>query len=365
MSEMEQGSMDAEGLPVLTRTDRDRLLTDLLRGVSRAFYLTLRVLPRDLREPVGLAYLIARAADTIADTRLLAPSERLRCLLEFRAQVEGPATARVLQEIGLSLRDKQSTVDERQLLTSLPEAFALLEALPEADRSRVRSVVVTLTRGMEFDLTRFPPEDSGRITALKTDAELDQYTYYVAGCVGEFWTAISVAHETPLQRWDAERMSCIGVRFGKALQLTNVLRDIPRDLRIGRCYLPEATLAQVGVTPNELLDASTGHRARPVLVKGIETALDHYQAAEAYLVAIPQRCLRLRLAVLWPILIGLATLARLARNEAWLDPACQSKVSRRWVYGMLVFSLPSSFSNTLLRGWIARLRRQVQQGLAA
>ena len=237
---------------------------------------------------------------------------------------------RALQEIGAALTDKQSRADERALLTALPEAFSLLEALSGEDRTRVRSVVVTLTRGMETDLTTFPPEDSGRVAAFRDLEELDSYTYYVAGCVGEFWTTITMAHTPALREWDAGRMSETGVRFGKALQLTNVLRDVPRDLRIGRCYLPETELARVGLTPEALLNPSSGDKARPVLVAGIEVALEHYRAAEEYLLSIPGRCLRLRLAVLWPLLIGLATLSRLAYNEAWLDPG-QTVKSQSWV----------------------------------
>ena len=72
---------------------RPRLLTDILRDCSRAFYLTLRVLPKGVREPVGLAYLLARAADTVADTPDLAPEVRLGHLLQFRAQVEQGVSA--------------------------------------------------------------------------------------------------------------------------------------------------------------------------------------------------------------------------------------------------------------------------------
>ena len=49
----------------------DALLGVTLRSVSRSFYLSLAILPRSLREPIGLAYLLARAADTVADTRAL------------------------------------------------------------------------------------------------------------------------------------------------------------------------------------------------------------------------------------------------------------------------------------------------------
>ncbi len=345
--------------------DEQRLLGDLLRGVSRSFYLTLRVLPKDLRGPVGLAYLLARAADTIADTRTVSPDLRLTCLLKFRDQIRGPSQANVLREIGEAVAGRQDLSFERELLTVLPQAFSLLEATAEPDRGMVRGVVATLTEGMEFDLTTFPAEDSGRVAALPGYDALDRYTYLVAGCVGEFWTRISAAHTPPLAHWNLERMGEKGVRFGKALQHTNVLRDVPKDLRLGRCYLPESWLSPVGLTPYDLLDPCSGVRARPALVLGVQQALDHFSAAEEYILAIPKRCLRLRLAALWPALIGLATLSRLVRNHGWLDPEKPSRVNRRWVYRMMARSWACGRSNALIRAWIGGLRRQVQSGLLA
>ena len=61
-------------------------LNAMLKRVSRSFYLTLRILPRSLRTPIGLAYLFARAADTIADTALIGSAERLT-LLDPRERV--------------------------------------------------------------------------------------------------------------------------------------------------------------------------------------------------------------------------------------------------------------------------------------
>ena len=348
---------------MITPAVREHLMTDVLRGVSRSFYLTLRVLPKDLREPVGLAYLLARAADTISDTRLVPADDRLKHLVAFRQQVEGPVDMSKLRQIRLTVADTPMTSDEHSLLLCLPEAISILETSPEADRARIRSVVVTLTRGMELDLTRFPAEDSGQVAALKDSAELDEYTYYVAGCVGEFWTAMTVAHTPALSGWDVHRMSELGVRFGKALQLTNVLRDLPRDLRTGRCYLPRTDLDGVGMAPEELLDPALSARARPLLAMNILTALEHYDAAEEYILAIPRRCMRLRLAAIWPVLIGLTTLAKLACNEAWLDSSKRSKVSRGWVYRMMALSVPGATSNVLLRAWIASLRRRVRRAL--
>ena len=53
-------------------------LNDLLKATSRSFYLTLRVLPARVRQQIGLAYLLARTTDTIADTELVPPAQRRR-----------------------------------------------------------------------------------------------------------------------------------------------------------------------------------------------------------------------------------------------------------------------------------------------
>ena len=89
----------------------------------------------------------------------------------------------------------------------------------------------------------------------KREADLDRYTYFVAGCVGEFWTKISLDHTASLHHWNAEDMLARAVRFGKGLQLTNILRDLAQDLRIGRCYLPRTELSAVGVEPEQLRGA--------------------------------------------------------------------------------------------------------------
>ena len=352
-----------DGLPSLDSATRNRLLQEVLKGVSRSFYLTLRVLPKNLREPVGLAYLLARTADT-SDRRLAGfTGARLEGLAVLRAQVAGPVDLGVLRELAAQLMEGISSPKERALFGSLVDSFALLESLDEADREQVRWVVTTLTQGMEMDLTCFPSADSAGLAALPTGADLDRYTYLVAGCVGEFWTNLTAAHDPGLKGWDLAKMAEIGVRFGKALQLTNVLRDIPRDLRNGRCYLPADELLAAGLTPKDLLDPANEVRARRVLLPWMATALGHFQAAEEYLTAIPRRSVRLRLACLWPLLLGLATLARLAHSGKWLDPDTTIKVSRRWVYGMMFLSLPAVCSNTLLRFWIKRLRRQVERSI--
>ena len=331
----------------------------LLKRVSRAFYLSIRVLPDPVRRPVALAYLLARAADTIADTAAVSPNERLKSLLAFRrilAAGDYPGEqVRILE----SMADHQPTAAEYDLLSAIPAALSTLARLDEGDRELVTSIVVKLTEGMEFDLTRFPPEQTGQVQSLESSSELDRYTYLVAGCVGEFWTRITVSHTPALSDWDLERMSAIGVRFGQALQMTNVLRDIPADVSAGRCYLPGEWLAEIGLTPRDLSDPRVALAARTVLTRGVETALEHFADAERYVTAIPPGCVRLRLAALWPLLMGLATLERVARNPHWLNPRVRVKVSRLWVFRMIATSLLVARSNPLVTAWIHRLTNRV------
>ena len=351
------------GLPPVSLEEQARLLGPVLKGTSRAFYLTLRVLPGNLRTPVGLAYLLGRTADTIADTKTASPRDRLTALLDFRRQVDGPGDVGEIETLARSVRvgsSPKSEEAERELIMSMPKVISMLEGLGEMDRFRVRQVVVTLTQGMEMDLTYFRQEG---VSGLETTEQLDEYTYLVAGCVGQFWTEMSMDHNPGLGGWDAREMSEKGVRFGKALQLTNILRDVPKDLRLGRCYLPREVLEGCGLSAGDLLDARAIAKARPALVWGINRALAHYRAAAEYLRAIPVRHYRLRLAVSWPLLMGLGTLAELAKNGEWLDPSSRSKVSRGWVYRMMGVSGVRVLSNRSIAGWVERLRGEILRAL--
>ena len=342
---------------------RRRMLTELLKSVSRAFYLSMRVLPSAMREPVSIAYLLARAADTIADTASVSTEQRKLQLRKLRRNLTGEDGEDTVEELSAELADLHPTSSERELLDSLPEVITLYNGMDAPDDERTRAVVLTLTSGMLFDLTTFHSEDSGRLAALHTPEQLDEYCYLVAGCVGEFWTAISIAHTHSLVRWDELEMEALGVRFGKALQMTNILRDVPKDLRIGRCYLPQSELDRAALRAEDLLNLANTQKARPLLVWGIRRTLDHFSAAERYILAIPRRNLRLRLAALWPVLIGLETLAKLGGSDEWLDPEKRIKISRPAVYGIISLSLLCGRSDTLARLWIRRIRRRIERTL--
>lgn len=310
----------------------------LLRDVSRSFFLSIRILPRALRDPIALAYLLARATDTVADTSEVPLAERLSALPQLSAAISGSESATRLDNLRSSFAPLQKQAAERLLIQNVAELLQWLGCLEERDRTDIRAVLATITRGQLLDLQRFG--DATRIVALRTAAELDEYTYLVAGCVGEFWTRICSRHVRQFSRRAVDEMIMLGIAYGKGLQLTNILRDLGADLRAGRCYLPADELP---ISPSELLD--TPDLAEPVLRRWLARADAGLQAGIQYSAAvIPPR---IRIATALPGLIGMRTLALLqdAGARAIRD---HIKVARADVRSLMLRALISRASPAFL-----------------
>ena len=311
-------------------------LLDLLKRTSRTFHRTLRVLPSSVRQQINLAYLLARTTDTIADTELVPVEQRLAALVELRRCIrEGRSGPLGFAE----LIPGQSATAERELLEQREAMLALLQSSTSpADRKLIVELLDVIISGQELDLRRFAGGTSERIVALQSEDELDDYTYRVAGCVGEFWTKICRAHVFPRAPLDHARLLADGVRFGKGLQLVNILRDLAADLRKGRCYLPQPALTAAGLRPQDLLDAAAEKKLHPLYNRYLDLAGEHLAAGWAYTNSLPWRCVRVRLACAWPVLIGVRTLDRLRVGNP-LDRARPIKITRAEVRGVLFRSV--------------------------
>jgi len=317
----------------------DKELMQVLTGVSRSFVLTIRALPKGLRRPVGLAYLLARASDTIADTATAPVEVRVECLRAFSGETAIPR-----------LREIEPTNEaEQYLLANLDRVTGALQALPEADREHILGLLQKITHGQELDLLRFP--DPHKVRALRTAEELDEYTYLVAGCVGEFWTRICAAH-LPRYSWLApEELTRLGRLFGQGLQLVNILRDIPEDIRNGRCYLPIDELRSVGVSDPEDLRGDLS-RAAPVFEAWRQKALRCHEDARQYIEAI--RPWRIRFACLLPWALGVRTLKLIGENSPMQKSDRGServKVSRKEVGRIMRRAVWGAVSNGAVRRW--------------
>ena len=210
---------------------------DLLERVARSFILTLRFLPSQVREPIALAYLLARLSDTEAD---------------------GAANEA-----------------ERELLERKPECEALLSRSP--DRAAIAQVWQTIREGQDFDKQRFAGPDPKPLS----DGERDRYTYLVAGCVGEFWTKICEEKISGFASRPHEKMLALGISYGKGLQLVNILRDRAKDAAMGRSYVSDDEIpAALALARHHLASAKVyTHAIRPWRLRAA-TALPYHLAVD-------------------------------------------------------------------------------------
>jgi len=126
---------------------------------------------------------------------------------------------------------------------------------------------------------------------------------------------------------EEQRFHELGIRFGKALQMINILRDIPEDLRFGRCYIPEDALATVGLTPKDLLDDRNLDTFRPLYDQYLDLTNEHLEAATEYIRMIPEGQFRLKASCMLPVLVGQRTVT-LLRSGNILNSDERIKVTR-------------------------------------
>jgi phytoene synthase len=176
------------------------------RRVARTFALACRLLPRGLRDDVYRLYLVFRTLDDLVDDGHPHADTRVAAVEAWcRGGAAGSREARVLAEL-------------------------------DARHGLPRDALLDFCRGMRDDLAGTP---------VATEDALEVYCYRVAGTVGVVMTAL-------LGTTDDARARPAAAALGKAMQRTNILRDIDEDLAAGRVYLAAETIARFGsIAPGE------------------------------------------------------------------------------------------------------------------
>lgn len=320
----------------------------LLSGVARSFALSVKVLPTHLRAPVTLGYLLARASDTLADsvpagTQAMGEADlRVQALAELRRCIAQVPQGRIALELDLpkvaQCLPGIASAPERLLLQRLPEVLQSMGQLSPSDQQLIGKVCETIASGQELDLLRFGA-GAAQVQGLSDQTELDDYTWRVAGCVGQFWTDLAESHLSDWRSQPLSNMQHAAKRYGMGLQRLNLWRDSAADLAQGRCYWPADRLAQHGLEAATLAQAVAQRdmavlaRMGPCVNQGLSEIRRDLSWGLAYSLAV--RPWRLRMASALPALIGLRTVQAL--ESAGIDALLQSvRVPRSWVRGLML-----------------------------
>jgi 15-cis-phytoene synthase len=181
--------------------------------------------------------------DDIADEDAVPIAQRAAALSQWRAEVKGIYDG------------------------AMPSLPVLRELRPVIARYRLPYALFDeLLLGVESDLV---------VTRYATWPELEQYCYRVASVVGLLSIEI-FGYTQPACRDYA-------VHLGKALQLTNILRDVKNDGARGRIYLPLEAMVQFEVSPEEVLAGRYSDRYRRLAAHIADRARQHYRAAREVL----------------------------------------------------------------------------------
>lgn len=292
--------------------------SEILKGVSRSFYLSVRLLPAGMREPIGLAYLLARASDTLADTPSVSPELKLQALF-FLKERQFIDLTKIYED---SFKEFIVLPKERLLLENLAWIHGELDHLESDIKKEIDLVFSIIVDGQYGDVQRFEVEQR----SIETNEELLDYCYSVAGCVGEFWTRIGFLSDSRFSNLDALHLENMGRALGIGLQLVNIIRDAPKDLAEGRVYIPGMKmLSKECIRP-------WVERAEEGLTQGIQ-----------YSDSLRTRCSRV--AVYLPAVLGLDTLS-LIKEASIREWERGGKVSRGRVYQEILsgFLRQQSFS---------------------
>ena len=316
-----------------------------LPRVSRTFALNIRLLAGTFREAVSIGYLLCRAADDLEDSWPGSADEirtRFRLLLDSLGEDDAPA-----ESLAAQVRGTAAGGSDLELVADLPRVRRVWLALPAGDREILADCVRTLGSGMCRYAARAAARPPGA-PYLDTEAELHDYCWVVAGCVGVMLTRLFNARVPAGDPVLERRRLELAPSVGEALQFTNILLDWPADLRRGRCYLPAAWLAEHGLVPGDLVGSP-----RPG-VAALELRLEAQARAAlarvpGYLDALPPHALRYRLFALLPALWGLASLEHARTDPEFPWGARRPRLPRARLWGEALSGLLGHRSAALRR----------------
>lgn len=312
----------------------------LLEGVSRTFALTIPQLPEKLYPAVANAYLLCRIVDTIEDEVSLTAEQKKRFCSAFIQIVKtGQGADEFAAELA-PLLSEQTIPAEHSLIHLIPRVIAITHTLDTAQIEALADCVETMANGMPI----YQAIDLH--AGLKTLQDMDDYCYYVAGCVGEMLAKL-FCHYSPQIDTHRDELLKLSVSFGQGLQMTNILKDIWDDAQRGVCWLPQDIFSETGFNLAELSPETDDARFRLGLVRLISIAQSHLQNALTYTQLLPSHETGIRNFCLWALGMAILTLKKIKQNLSF-NESSQVKISRNSVKTTIAVCKLSARSNLLL-----------------
>ena len=315
---------------------------ELLRAASRTFALSIERLPGLLGESLAVAYLLLRVSDFLEDNAEM-PPERKVALLKLWSQVLS-GEERVEALTAQLPAPNGSTSPDQLVAQRAADVLDVMHRLPLEVQEEIRSNVRATTEGMARWQARGP--------LVLHEADMDDYMHEVAGRVGYLVTHLFAWHAAGI-RQHQERLMPLARDMGLGLQTVNVLRGLRQDYERGWIYVPLSFCEAVNLAPQDLFKPEYRPQAMQVVDMIAAKADRHLLAGKDYIKAIPARYHSIRLAVMWPLMFAMRTLAVCRHNALVLTG--EAKVSRAEIGRIVRDSSVWGWSNTWIDWYCGRL----------
>ena len=318
----------------------------LLKNTSRSLYLSVRALPKNIRGAFGIAYLLCRYADTIADTDILPAQRRLYWVNRFPSllQTQNPDEE---QQLIHEISGQSTNPHETELIKNLQPCLNIFNQIPEQQKSFILEVVQNVCEGMKLDLSFFGTGE--KLRSFDTDEQLKNYCRLMGGKPGRFWSQL-IYHSSKISIPE-EDFYQLGEKIGDALQIVNILRDLPKDLQLGRCYFPQSDLRKQNLSPTDLLNPENSARFEPIKRKWTLWGKENLTNGLFYYKLLADAHPRQRAAVAWPLLWTADTFLKLSQTPDLLCADKRVKIPRRIIYKTLFFTPFLLKSNRIFSWW--------------
>ncbi len=332
---------------------------NILPKVSRTFAPTIRRLPKGLRLPVTVAYLLCRIADTIEDSPDLS-IEQKKDMLTLYATIFAQNDSTAYQQLLGQLHHLPRKTEDEKLTHNLPVVMDVFKTFSPAMQGHISRWVAEMSLGMR---KYAQAKQKRRFSFLKSMKELDEYTYYVAGTVGYLLTELFSFYSHKITPMVKSRLEQLAESFGKGLQLVNIIRDTAADLRRGQSYIPDELLQKYQLTRESIFQKENADRAQQLFNELIRNAVNHLDKALDYTLTIPKNETRIRLFCILPLFWALRTLELIQRNTLALLGSEKVKISKRVVRKEFLLALIHVNSNRMLRWYYRRIREEIDRPL--
>ncbi|MCX7642135.1 MAG: squalene/phytoene synthase family protein [Elusimicrobiales bacterium] len=271
----------------------------LLKKTSRTLNFSFTILPPYIRYMLSYGYLVARAMDSVVDVSNIDNKIKIKFIEAVKNSVFQDSSNFFSYQFLKDLVENMNKY-ESELVINLKEIIKYFKSnLSSYDITIFRKLIFGLSNGMMIDICDFK---EGCISNMHI---LNKYVSLIGGIPAIYWYDVYKNYKPSIFKIN---LYSSAYRIGKALQYTNILKDLNEDISKKRCYIPYTYLLEKNVNIEDLKHPFSIYKIKDFIRSVIIMCVDFFDESEKLISAIEPTEFTLKLSLIWPIYWAMDTL---------------------------------------------------------